>query len=155
MQRTLAIIKPDAVGDNHVGAIIQRIESSGFEIKGLRLINLTRREAEGFYAVHKERPFFKDLTAYMCTGPVVLMVLEKVGAIKAWRELMGATNPADADEGTIRKEFAINLEKNSVHGSDAPETAEFEISLGDPSATMDPCAIMYALSTIDNNWAAL
>ena len=128
MEKTFAIIKPDAVERNLTGKILERIESEGFRIVAMKRVLLTLADAQGFYYVHKERPFFKDLTACMCTGPVVLMVLEKVGAIKAWRELMGATNPADADEGTIRKEFAVNLEKNSVHGSDAPETAAFEIS---------------------------
>ena len=128
MEKTFAIIKPDAVERNLTGKILERIEAKGFHIVAMKRLLLTLPMAEGFYHVHKERPFFKDLTEYMCTGPVVLMVLEKVGAIKAWRELMGATNPVDADEGTIRKEFAVNLEKNSVHGSDAPETAAFEIS---------------------------
>lgn len=128
MEKTFAIIKPDAVERNLTGKIVERIESKGFRIVAMKRVLLTLADAQGFYYVHKERPFFKDLTAYMCTGPVVLIILEKEGAIKAWRELMGATNPADAEEGTIRKEFAVNLEKNSVHGSDAPETAAFEIS---------------------------
>ena len=128
MEKTFAIIKPDAVERNLTGKILERIERESFRITAMKRILLTLPMAEGFYHVHKERPFFKDLTEYMCTGPVVLLVLEKEGAIKAWRTLMGATNPADADEGTIRKEFAVNLEKNSVHGSDAPETAAFEIS---------------------------
>ena len=128
MEKTFAIIKPDAVERNLTGKILERIESQGFRIVAMKQVRLNLPEAEGFYQVHKERPFFKDLTQYMCTGPVVLMVLAKENAIKAWRELMGATNPAEADEGTLRKEFAIDLEKNSVHGSDAPETAAFEIS---------------------------
>ncbi|MCH8156551.1 MAG: nucleoside-diphosphate kinase [Nitrospinae bacterium] len=128
MEKTFAIIKPDAVKRNLTGKILERIESKGFRIVAMKRTHLILSEAEGFYDVHKERPFFKDLTQYMCTGPVVLMVLAKENAIKAWRELMGATNPAEADEGTIRKEFAIDLEKNSVHGSDAPDTAAFEIS---------------------------
>ena len=128
VEKTFAIIKPDAVERNLIGKILERIEREGFRITAMKRILLTLPMAEGFYHVHKERPFFKDLTEYMCTGPVVLLVLEKEGAIKAWRELMGATNPADADAGTIRKEFAVDLEKNSVHGSDAPETAVFEIS---------------------------
>ncbi len=128
MEKTFAIIKPDAVERNLTGKILSRIESKGFRIVAMKRVCLTLPEAEGFYHVHKERPFFKDLTQYMCTGPVVLMVLERDNGIKAWRELMGATNPAEADEGTIRKDFAVNLEKNSVHGSDAPETAAFEIS---------------------------
>ncbi len=128
MEKTFAIIKPDAVERNLIGKILERIESKGFRVVAMKRVLLTLPVAQGFYHVHKERPFFKDLTEYMCTGPVVLLVLEKEGAIKAWRELMGATNPADADAGTIRKDFAINLEKNSVHGSDAPGTAAFEIS---------------------------
>jgi len=128
MEKTFAIIKPDAVERNLIGKILERIESKGFRIIAMKQALLSLPAAEGFYHVHKDRPFFKHLTEYMCTGPVVLLVLEKEGAIKAWRTLMGATNPADADEGTIRKEFAVNLEKNSVHGSDAPETAAFEIS---------------------------
>ncbi|MEE9258881.1 MAG: nucleoside-diphosphate kinase [Nitrospinaceae bacterium] len=128
MERTLAILKPDAVERNLTGKILDRIESDGFRIIALKRVRLTKEDAEGFYHVHKERPFFKDLTTYMATGPIVLMVLERENAILRWRELMGATNPADAAEGTLRKEFAVNLEKNSVHGSDAPETAAFEIS---------------------------
>jgi len=128
VEKTFAIIKPDAVERNLTGKILDRIEAKGFRITAMKRTLLTLPMAEGFYHVHKERPFFKDLTEYMCTGPVVLLVLEKKGAIKAWRELMGATNPADAEAGTIRKEFAVDIEKNSVHGSDAPETAAFEIS---------------------------
>ena len=128
MEQTFAIIKPDAVERNLTGKILERVETEAFRIASMKRVLLTVPIAEGFYHVHKERPFFKDLTKSMCKGPVVLLVLEKEGAIKAWRELMGATNPADADEGTIRKEFAVDLERNSVHGSDAPETADFEIS---------------------------
>lgn len=128
MERTFAIIKPDAVERNLIGKIIERIESKGFKIAALKKAALSKTQAQSFYHVHKERPFFNDLTTYMISGPVVLMVLEKEGAISAWRELMGATNPAEAAEGTIRKDFAINLEKNSAHGSDSPETASFEIS---------------------------
>ena len=128
MEQTLAIIKPDAVERSLTGKILDRIEAKGFRITAMKQTLLTLSETEGFYQVHKERPFFKDLIEYMCTGPVVLLVLEKKGAIKAWRELMGATNPADAEAGTIRKEFAVDIEKNSVHGSDALETAAFEIS---------------------------
>ncbi len=128
MERTLAIIKPDAVERNLTGKILDRIETSGFRIVALKRVQLTRPIAEGFYHVHRERPFFKDLTTYMATGPVVLMVLQAEGAIKKWRDLMGATNPKDAAEGTIRKDFALDIEKNSVHGSDSPENAAFEIS---------------------------
>ena len=128
MEQTFAIIKPDAVERNLIGKILEKIESKGFRIAAMKRVLLTIPVAECFYHVHKERPFFKDLTESMCRGPVVLLVLQKEGAIKAWRDLMGATNPAEADQGTIRKEFAVSLEKNSVHGSDAPETAAFEIS---------------------------
>lgn len=129
MERTFAIIKPDAVERNLTGKILERIESKGFRIAAMKRAKLTLEQAEGFYHVHRERPFFKDLTTYMSTGgPVVLLVLEKDSAITGWRELMGATNPKDAAEGTIRKEFAVDIEKNSVHGSDSAENAAFEIS---------------------------
>ena len=128
MERTLAIIKPDAVERNLIGKISERIESKGFKIAAMKKTALSKNQAETFYHVHRERPFFNDLTTYMVSGAVVLMVLEKENAIAGWRELMGATNPADAAEGTIRKDFAINLEKNSAHGSDSPETAAFEVS---------------------------
>ena len=127
MQRTLAIIKPDAAERQLTGAIIQRIESAGFHIRAMRRVHLTRQEAEGFYAVHRERPFFASLTAFMSSGPAVVMVLEAPDAIKKWRTLMGATDPAKADPGTLRKEFAQSIERNATHGSDAPETAAYEI----------------------------
>jgi nucleoside-diphosphate kinase len=128
MEKTFAIIKPDAVERNLIGKILERIESKGFRIVAMKRTLLTKENAEGFYAVHKERPFFGELTDSMSTGPVVLLVLEKENAISAWRDLMGATNPKDAAPGTIRKDFAIDLGRNSAHGSDAPETAAFEIS---------------------------
>jgi nucleoside-diphosphate kinase len=128
MEKTLAIIKPDAVERNLIGKILERIESKGFRIVAMKRTQLTLPVAEGFYAVHKERPFFKDLTTYMCTGPVVLLTLARDNAIPEWRKLMGATNPKDADAGTIRKDFAIDIEKNSVHGSDSAENAAIEIS---------------------------
>jgi nucleoside-diphosphate kinase len=127
MQRTLAIIKPDAVERQLTGAIIQRIESAGFHIRAMRRLQLTRLEAEGFYAVHRERPFFGSLTAFMSSGPAVVMVLEAPDAIRKWRTLMGATDPAKADPGTLRKEFAQSIERNATHGSDAPDTAAYEI----------------------------
>lgn len=127
MERTFAIIKPDAVERKITGKIIQRIEENGFNIIAMKKLWLTKKEAEGFYAVHKGKPFFDSLTNYMSSGPCIAMVLEKENAIADWRKLMGATNPANADAGTIRKEWAVDLEKNSVHGSDAPETAEYEI----------------------------
>ena len=127
MERTFAIIKPDAVERNFSGKIITKIEDAGFKIVGMKKIHLSKSQAEGFYYVHKERPFFNDLCTFMSRSPVIVMVLEKEGAIAAWRTLMGATNPANAEPGTIRKEFAMNIEENSSHGSDAPETAAFEI----------------------------
>ena len=127
MERTLAIIKPDAVERQLTGAIIQRIESAGFHIRAMRRLHLTRREAEGFYAVHRERPFFGSLTAFMSSGPAVVLVLEAPDAIKKWRTLMGATDPAKADAGTLRKEFGRSIENNATHGSDAPDTAAFEL----------------------------
>jgi nucleoside-diphosphate kinase len=127
VERTFAIIKPDAVERNIAGKIIDKIESAGFVVVGMKKIRLTKSEAEGFYYVHKERPFFGDLCTFMSSGPVLVMVLEKENAIQAWRTLMGATNPANADNGTIRKEFALSIEANSVHGSDSPESAAYEI----------------------------
>ena len=127
MERTFAIIKPDAVERNLAGAILQKIEAAGFRIVGMKKIFLSKAQAEGFYYVHRERPFFNDLCSFMSRSPVIVMALEKENAIADWRTLMGATNPANAETGTIRKEFAKNIEENSVHGSDAPETAAFEI----------------------------
>ena len=127
MERTLAIIKPDAVAARNAGRIIQRIEDSGFTIRAMRLVNLTKKEAEGFYAVHRERPFFASLTAFMSSGPVVVLALEAPDAIKKWRTLMGATDPAKADANTLRKEFGTSIENNATHGSDAPDTAAYEI----------------------------
>jgi len=128
MERTFAIIKPDAVERNLIGKILERIESNGFKIAAMKKTRLSTTQAQGFYHVHKERPFFNSLTEFMCSGPVVLLVLEKESAISAWRSLMGATNPEEADAGTIRKDFALNIEKNSTHGSDSAENAAFEIS---------------------------
>ena len=127
MERTLAIIKPDAVAARNAGRIIQRIEENGFTIRAMRLLRLSQVEAEGFYAVHRERPFFGSLTRFMSSGPAVVMVLEAPDAIKKWRTLMGATDPAKADEGTLRKEFAESIERNATHGSDAADTAAYEI----------------------------
>ena len=127
MERTFAIIKPDAVAAHHTGAILQRIEQAGFIIRAMRLTHLTQHEAEGFYAVHAARPFFASLTAFMSSGPCVLLALEAPDAIKKWRTLMGATDPAKADAGTLRKEFAQSIERNATHGSDAPDTAAYEI----------------------------
>jgi nucleoside-diphosphate kinase len=127
MQTTFAIIKPDAVRAGHIGKIIQRIEEAGFKIRAMRLRHLSQKDAEGFYAVHKERPFFASLTKFMSSGPVVVLALEAPDAIKKWRTLMGATDPAKADAGTLRKEFGTSIENNATHGSDAPETAAFEL----------------------------
>ena len=127
MQTTFAIIKPDAVKAGYTGKIIQRIEEAGFRILAMQLRQLTVRDAEGFYAVHRERPFFNSLTAFMSAGPVVVLALEAPDAIKKWRTLMGATDPAKADAGTLRKEFGASIENNATHGSDAPETAAFEL----------------------------
>jgi len=128
MERTFAIIKPDAVRARMTGKIIQRIEDEGFQIRAMRMVNLTKPEAEGFYAVHRERPFFPSLTTFMSSGPAVVMALEAPDAIKKWRTLMGATDPAKADAGTLRKEFGRSIENNATHGSDAAETAGFELA---------------------------
>lgn len=127
-QRTFSIIKPDATQRNLTGSIIAMLEAAGLRVIAQKRIHMTRDQAEGFYAVHKERPFFGDLCTFMTSGPVVVQVLEGEEAIAKNREVMGATNPAEADEGTIRKAYAIDIEKNSVHGSDAPETAAEEIA---------------------------
>ena len=127
-EKTLSIIKPDAVAKGVIGQIIECFTENGLKIAALKMIHMSQREAEGFYAVHKERPFFGSLTEFMTSGPAVVMVLSGENAIKKNRELMGATNPAEAAEGTLRKRFATDIEKNAVHGSDAPETARTEIS---------------------------
>jgi len=126
-ERTLAIIKPDAVERQVAGRILHRIEDEGFQIRAIRRLHLSAAQAEGFYAVHRERPFFKSLTQFMASGPAIVVVLEAPDAIKKWRALMGATDPAKADAGTLRKEFAQSIERNATHGSDAPDTAAFEI----------------------------
>ncbi len=126
-ERTLAIIKPDAVSNGHTGPIIQAMEENGFTIKAMKKIRMDKATAEGFYFVHRERPFFESLTTFMSEGPIVVLVLEKNNAIADWRGLMGATNPAEAADGTIRKRFAENIERNAVHGSDSPESASIEI----------------------------
>jgi nucleoside-diphosphate kinase len=128
VEKTLSIIKPDAVKRNLIGEILAQIESGGLEIKALKMIQMSKQQAQGFYAVHKERPFFDSLTDYMSSAPVVVSILEGENAIARYREIMGATNPEEAADGTIRKRFAQDIEKNSVHGSDAPETAAQEIA---------------------------
>ena len=127
MERTLAIIKPDGVEKKVAGRVMARIEEEGFRIVAARMVRLTRSEAEGFYAVHRERPFFNDLTAFMSSGPAMVLALEADDAIARWRQVMGATNPEEAAEGTLRKQFASNIERNVVHGSDAQETAAVEL----------------------------
>ena len=124
---TFGIIKPDAVRAGHAGNIIQRITDAGFKLRGLKAIHMTLKQAEGFYAIHRERPFFSGLTEFMSSAPCVVMALEKEGAVKAWRDLMGATDPAKADEGTLRKDFGGSVGENAVHGSDSDENAKIEI----------------------------
>jgi nucleoside-diphosphate kinase len=128
MQRTFTILKPDAVKARQAGAIIERLEKEGFGIRAMKMIHLSPTQAEGFYHVHKERPFFQSLVKFMTEGPVVMMVLERENAIETLRKVMGATDPAKAADGTIRKLFATNIERNAIHGSDGPDTAAFEIS---------------------------
>jgi nucleoside-diphosphate kinase len=127
LERTFAIIKPDAVATGHAGEILATIEQAGFRILALRMTRLTEPQAQGFYAVHSEKPFFAGLVKFMTEGPIIVMALEREDAIRKWRETMGSTNPANAAEGTIRKRFATSIERNCVHGSDAPETAETEL----------------------------
>ncbi len=128
LQRTLSIIKPDAVAKNATGDIIHTLLQNNFRIIGMKMLHITKSQAEGFYAVHVHRPFFESLTNFMSSGPIVVMALEKEDAIADYRKLMGATDPAKADEGTIRKKWAANIEHNAVHGSDAEDTARFELS---------------------------
>ncbi|HEX4037926.1 MAG TPA: nucleoside-diphosphate kinase [Acidobacteriaceae bacterium] len=128
MQRTFSIIKPDAIRKGYAGAILAEIEKAGFRIVAIKKLFIAKQQAEGFYHVHQERPFFGSLTSFMSSGPMVALVLEKDNAIADLRKLMGATNPANAEEGTIRKNFAGSIEENAIHGSDAEETAQFEIS---------------------------
>src|ERR671915_594169 len=127
MERTFAIIKPDAVDTGKAGKILARVLDAGFTVKAMRLQHLTKREAQGFYAVHRERPFFGELTEFMSSGPCILMALEAPNAIQKWRDTMGATDPAKADAGTLRKDFGQSIGRNATHGSDAPETAAFEL----------------------------
>jgi nucleoside-diphosphate kinase len=127
MERTLAIIKPDGVRRGLIGEVIKRLESNTLKITAMKMISMTKKQAEGFYAVHKQRPFFKSLTGFMSSGPVVVMILEGENVIEKYRKLMGATNYKEAEEGTIRREFATDIEKNVVHGSDSPASAAFEI----------------------------
>lgn len=127
MERTLAIIKPDAVARRLTGPILQRIEDAGFAVRAMRMLRLTKAEAEGFYAVHRQRPFFAGLTTFMSSGPIVVLALEAPDAIRRWRDLMGATDPAQAAPGTLRREYGTSIERNATHGSDGPETAAFEL----------------------------
>jgi len=128
MEKTFTILKPDTVKAGNIGAVISRLEKASFRICAMKMLHLTERQAQGFYYVHKERPFFPSLVKFMTEGPVVLMVLEAENAIEKLRKVMGATDPAKAEEGTIRKQFGSNIERNAIHGSDGPETAAFEIS---------------------------
>jgi nucleoside-diphosphate kinase len=125
---TFGIIKPDAVRAGKTGAVLQRIIDGGFKVRAMKLISMSKPQAEGFYEVHRERPFFGELTEFMSSGPCVVLALEKSGAVKGWRDLMGATDPAKADDGTIRKEFGASLGENAVHGSDSEENAAIEVS---------------------------
>ena len=128
LQRTLAIIKPDAVTRGGIGDIVSTIEQRGFKVLSVKMLHITREQAEGFYAVHAGKPFFESLTKFMSEGSILVMALERENAIAEWREVMGATNPANAKEGTIRKKWAESIERNAVHGSDAEDTARFELS---------------------------
>jgi nucleoside-diphosphate kinase len=127
VERTFSIIKPDAMAEGHAGEILSMIEQAGFRILALRMTRLTEAQARAFYEVHKQRPFYAGLVKFMTEGPVIVMALEREGAVTKLREIMGATNPANAAEGTVRKRFAANIERNSIHGSDAPETAAVEL----------------------------
>ena len=152
MERTLAIIKPDAVGSRLAGRILQRIEDSGFQIRAMRMLHLSVREAEGFYAVHRERPFFASLTKFMSSGPVIVLALEAEDAIRRWRSLMGATDPAKAEAGTLRKEFGRSIENNATHGSDAADTAAFELGYFFPGPKLTP-VFQFAQRNVDDTEA--
>lgn len=128
LERTLGIIKPDAVARNLVGEILSRVEQAGLKIVGMKMLALDEKKAQGFYDVHRERPFFESLVTYMTSGPVVVFAMEGVGAIKKWRDLMGATDPKKATQGTIRSDFGESIERNATHGSDSPETAQVEVA---------------------------
>ena len=136
MERTFAMIKPDATARGLSGRILSRIEEEGFEVLGMKLVHMSKAQAEGFYAVHRERPFFGDLTTFMSSGRTVVLALEREDAIRRWRDVMGATNPADADPGTIRAELGESIERNSTHGSDAPGTAAFELGYWFPGVEL-------------------
>ena len=136
MERTFAMIKPDATARGLSGRILSRIEEEGFEVLGMKLVHMSKAQAEGFYAVHRERPFFGDLTTFMSSGRTVVLALEREDAIRHWRDVMGATNPAEAAPGTIRAEFGESIERNSTHGSDAPDTAAFELGYWFPGVEL-------------------
>ncbi|OGL60789.1 MAG: nucleoside-diphosphate kinase [Candidatus Tectomicrobia bacterium RIFCSPLOWO2_02_FULL_70_19] len=136
MERTFAMIKPDAVERGLAGKILSRIEGEGFRVVAMRLVKMTKAQAEGFYAVHCERPFFGPLTAYMSSGRTIVLALERESAIKHWRDVMGATDPAKAAPGTLRKEFGESIERNATHGSDAPDTAAFELGYWFPGVSL-------------------
>ena len=136
MERTFAMIKPDATARGLSGRILSRIEEEGFQVLGMKLVRMSKAQAEGFYAVHRERPFFGDLTTFMSSGRTVVLALEREDAIRHWRDVMGATNPAEAEPGTIRAEFGESIERNSTHGSDAPDTAAFELGYWFPGVEL-------------------
>ncbi len=136
MERTFAMIKPDATARGLSGRILSRIEEEGFQVLGMKLVHMSKAQAEGFYAVHRERPFFGELTTFMSSGRTVVLALEREDAIRRWRDVMGATNPADADPGTIRAELGESIERNSTHGSDAPDTAAFELGYWFPGVEL-------------------
>lgn len=137
IERTFSIIKPDAVAAGHAGEILSAIEKAGFRILAMRMTRLNQKQAEGFYAVHREKPFFASLVKFMTEGPIIVMALERENAIAGLREVMGATNPANAAEGTIRKRFAQSIERNAIHGSDAPETAAVELAYFFPAVELN------------------
>lgn len=136
MERTFAMIKPDATARGLSGRILSRIEEEGFQVLGMKLVRMSKAQAEGFYAVHRERPFFGDLTTFMSSGRTVVLALEREDAIRHWRDVMGATNPAEAEPGTIRAEFGESIERNSTHGSDASDTAAFELGYWFPGVEL-------------------
>ncbi|WP_031499822.1 nucleoside-diphosphate kinase [Bryobacter aggregatus] len=136
MEKTFAIIKPDAVADNHIGGILAMAEAAGFKIRAAQMKHLTRKEAEGFYAVHAERPFFGELVEFMSEGPCVLLALEREDAVAKWRDVMGATNPANAAEGTVRKTYAKSVGRNCAHGSDSKENAAIELAYFFPGTAL-------------------
>ncbi|MDA9181236.1 nucleoside-diphosphate kinase [Gammaproteobacteria bacterium] len=154
VERTLSIIKPDAVGNNVIGKILQRFEENNLRIIASKMIHLTQEKAEGFYDIHRDKPFFPNLVEFMTSGPVIVQVLEGENAVNKNREIMGATNPADAAIGTIRKDFAKSIDENAAHGSDAPETAKVEIAKSVPLSIIIEPSISFSLSIIVSDLTA-